>query len=193
MASSRMAWALTLRTSVYAEALLSLGRVLGHLMRQLAPLDFMLERATHDMVNETGGPKLDRQAGGHWFTTTLRHEQTYAELAHSLDGSSYIISSASTTAHDMRSRTTTVFPLPFRSATRLPTLPSPLRAQYPSRTISQQLSVSQHFVFCNPRYLLSAALQSSVSAICRREIISIVSSSSSGYRFLHVTLDEKMG
>jgi len=168
---------------VYAEALLSLGRVLGHLMRQLAPLDFMLERPTHDMVNETGGPKLDRQAGGHWFTTTLRHEQSYAELAHS----------ASTTAHDIRSRTTTVFPLPFRSATRLPTLPSPLPAQYPSRSISQQLSVSQHFVFCNPRYLLSAALQSSVSAICRRKFVSIVSSSSSGYRFLHVTLDEKMG
>lgn len=36
-----------------------LDRVLGHLIRQLAPLDFMPERPTHDMVNERGGPKLD--------------------------------------------------------------------------------------------------------------------------------------
>lgn len=36
-----------------------LDRVLGHLIRQLAPLDFMLERPIHDKVNERGGPKLD--------------------------------------------------------------------------------------------------------------------------------------
>lgn len=123
-------------------------------------------------------------------TTTLRHEQTDARLAHFLDGSSYIISSKSTTAHDMCSRTTT--PFPFLFATHLPNLLSPLPAQEPSRSTSQPPL----------RFPTIRLLQPSIFAIGGVAVPSICclqdgyrehwSTFSSGYyRFLHLHLPSR--
>lgn len=132
-----------------------MSRVLRHLMRHLAPLDFMLERPTRDMVNERGGPMLNSRVGGPRSTITLRHERTYARLTHRQDRSSQTISKNSTTAHDICSQTTP-FPYIYDSPSEVSLLGQPNNIP-PSRNIScittLDICYQQHY---NPQYSLFA-------------------------------------